>query len=114
MERKSIHHRGHGEHRGRKEKKRPKEKKAEVFDRKSPPFAQNAKDGAPSSPGVGWRWKGTQDPVTKPVPGAPGGRKWLVASGEKKTKGITQRSQRKSTEDTEKKPTADKKKKQRV
>src|SRR5208337_5021198 len=56
---KNIHHRGHREHR---EDKDWKKRRAEAFDRKSPPFAQNAKDGAPSSSGVGW----PQNPNPRP------------------------------------------------
>jgi hypothetical protein len=39
----------------RREEKRREEKRREAFDRKSPPFAKDAKSGAPSRSLVGWR-----------------------------------------------------------
>jgi len=94
MERKSIHHRGHGEHRGRKEKKRPKEKKAEVFDRKSPPFAKRREGWGTLKSWCGVALEGNPRPRYKT--GTWGTRRKKVASGEWREK-----DERHNTEITE-------------
>ena len=73
----------------RKENKRKEEKRTEVTDRKSPPFAKDAKDEAPSSSSVGWHWKRNPRPTRKP--GVWGTRRTDLKVGHYKSKGKPER-----------------------
>jgi len=66
-----------------------KRRGTEVTDRKSPPFAKDAKDEAPSSSSVGWHWKRNPRPTRKP--GVWGTRRTDLKVGHYKSKGKPER-----------------------